>query len=447
MIDELKAKELSPLDGRYAGIKELLSPFFSEYAYVKYRVFVEIKWLIYLIENNFLKTNSKDRNKILNIYNTFDIKSYLEVKKEESITNHDVKAIEYYIDKKLKKVGLESVTSFVHFALTSEDINNTAYALMLKDFLSTLYLDKIEEFLNYLKELAEKYKNVAVLAHTHGQPATPTTVGKEFKVYWYRLNNELTKLKQVSIMAKFNGATGNYSAFHVAYKDKDVVGLSKRFIESLGLTFNPYTTQIENHDYIVTILDLIRHINNIFLDLNLDMWLYISKGYFKLEVINQEVGSSTMPHKVNPINFENSEANLEMANGLLVVLTNKLPRSRMQRDLSDSSCLRNLGVAFGYSLQGIKETLKGLKKVIVNEEKITSDLNDNYEVLAEAIQTMLRKYGITNAYQTLKDLTRGKKINKEILHKFIKTLPISEEDKKVLLKLKPNTYVGLADKL
>ena len=447
MIDELKAKELSPLDGRYAGIKELLSPFFSEYAYVKYRVFVEIKWLIYLIENNFLKTNSKDRNKILNIYNTFDIKSYLEVKKEESITNHDVKAIEYYIDKKLKKVGLESVTSFVHFALTSEDINNTAYALMLKDFLSTLYLDKIEEFLNYLKELAEKYKNVAVLAHTHGQPATPTTVGKEFKVYWYRLNNELTKLKQVSIMAKFNGATGNYSAFHVAYKDKDVVGLSKRFIESLGLTFNPYTTQIENHDYIVTILDLIRHINNIFLDLNLDMWLYISKGYFKLEVINQEVGSSTMPHKVNPINFENSEANLEMANGLLVVLTNKLPRSRMQRDLSDSSCLRNLGVAFGYSLQGIKETFKGLKKVIVNEEKITSDLNDNYEVLAEAIQTMLRKYGITNAYQTLKDLTRGKKINKEILHKFIKTLPISEEDKKVLLKLKPNTYVGLADKL
>ena len=447
MIDELKAKELSPLDGRYADIKELLSPFFSEYAYVKYRVFVEIKWLIYLIENNFLKTNSKDRDKILNIYNTFDIKSYLEVKKEESITNHDVKAIEYYIDKKLKKVGLESVTSFVHFALTSEDINNTAYALMIKDFLSTLYLVKIEEFLNYLKELAEKYKNVAVLAHTHGQPATPTTVGKEFKVYWYRLNNELTKLKQVSIMAKFNGATGNYSAFHVAYKDKDVVGLSKRFIESLGLTFNPYTTQIENHDYIVTILDLIRHINNIFLDLNLDMWLYISKGYFKLEVINQEVGSSTMPHKVNPINFENSEANLEMANGLLVVLTNKLPRSRMQRDLSDSSCLRNLGVAFGYSLQGIKETLKGLKKVIVNEEKITSDLNDNYEVLAEAIQTMLRKYGIANAYQTLKDLTRGKKINKEILHKFIKTLPISEEDKKVLLELKPNTYIGLADKL
>lgn len=447
MIDELKAKELSPLDGRYADIKELLSSFFSEYAYVKYRVFVEIKWLIYLIENNFLKTTSKDRDKILNIYNTFDIKSYLEVKKEESITNHDVKAIEYYIDKKLKKVGLESVTSFVHFALTSEDINNTAYALMLKDFLSTLYLDKIEEFLNYLKELAEKYKNVAFLAHTHGQPATPTTVGKEFKVYWYRLNNELTKLKQVSIMAKFNGATGNYSAFHVAYKDKDVVGLSKRFIESLGLTFNPYTTQIENHDYIVTILDLIRHINNIFLDLNLDMWLYISKGYFKLEVINQEVGSSTMPHKVNPINFENSEANLEMANGLLVVLTNKLPRSRMQRDLSDSSCLRNLGVAFGYSLQGIKETLKGLKKVIVNEEKITRDLNDNYEVLAEAIQTMLRKYGITNAYQALKDLTRGKKINKEILHKFIKTLPISEEDKKILLELKPNTYVGLADKL
>lgn len=446
MIEELKAFELCPLDGRYSDIKDLVSNYYSEYAYVKYRVFVEIKWLLHLIENKIITFNG-DKTLILDIYEKFDINSYLDVKKEEKITNHDVKAIEYFIDNKLNKLGYRELISFVHIGLTSEDINNTAYALMLKDFLNNVYLIKLKEFLDYLEVLSQEYKDISFLAHTHGQPATPTTIGKEFKVYLYRLKNEYLKLKESEVKAKFNGATGNYSALSVAYSNLDVVNLSKNFIKSLNLTFNPLTTQIENHDYLVSILDIIRHINNIILDLDIDMWLYISKSYFKLEVIKNEVGSSTMPHKVNPINFENSEANMEIGNGILTTLSNKLPRSRMQRDLSDSSCLRNLGMAFGYSLQGIKETLKGLKKVLVNELVIKRELENEWEVLAEPIQTVLRKYQIPDAYQRLKDLTRGKSITKEILHEFINTLNISDSDKEILLNLTPETYIGLASKL
>ena len=382
------ALELCPLDSRYRDINELLSPIFSEYAYVKYRVFVEIKWLIYLIDNNFIKG---DKDKVLTIYNNFDINSFQKFKEEEQITKHDVKAIEYFIDKKLKKMNLDNLVSFVHFGLTSEDINNTAYALMIKDFLNNIYYNKINELVDFLKNLSKEYKNTSILAHTHGQPATPTTIGKEFKVYVYRIEEELTKLKKIKIKAKFNGATGNYSAIHTIYPQLNVESFCKKFIESLNLSFNPITTQIENHDYIVSIVDIIRHINNIILDLDLDMWLYISYGYFKLKVVKQEVGSSTMPHKVNPINFENSESNMETSNSLLMMLSNKLPKSRMQRDLSDSSTLRNLGISFGYSLQGIKETLKGLNRVSVNLEVINNELLNNYEVLAEPIQTMLRK--------------------------------------------------------
>lgn len=448
MIDEMIAMELCPLDGRYKDIKELLAPYFSEYAYIKYRVLVEIEWLIYLIEKNVIETENENIYLIKKIYTNFNINSYYEVKEQEKITNHDVKAIEYFIGNKLKEVCLNSLISFVHIGLTSEDVNNTAYALMIKDFLIKLYYPKIEEFINYLEFLASTYKNIPFLAHTHGQPATPTTVGKEFKVYLYRLKEEVLKLKSAPIKAKFNGATGNYSALSITYPEIDIVSLCQDYIESkLNLTFNPLTTQIENHDYLVNILDFIRHINNIILDLNIDMWLYISKSYFKLQVIQNEVGSSTMPHKVNPINFENSEANLEIANGLLVTLSNKLPRSRMQRDLSDSSALRNLGICFGYSLQGMKETLKGLKKVIVNEEKLISELDSEWEVLAEPIQTVLRKYQIPDAYSRLKDLTRGKKVTKEILHEFIEKLEISEQDKKRLLNLTPSTYIGLANKL
>lgn len=447
-MEDLKSFELCPLDGRYDDIKELVSPFFSEYAYMKYRVYVEIKWLTYLIKKKVIETDEKVINNIVDIYNNFSIFDYNLIKEEEKKTNHDVKAIEYYIDKKLKTLNLEYLLSFVHIGLTSEDVNNSAYALMLKKFFNEVYFSKIKDFLDYLKTLSQKYKKTVFLAHTHGQPATPTTIGKEFKVYWYRLNKEITRLKKLEINAKFNGATGNYSALAIAYPDIDIIKFCQEFInEELDLTFNPLTTQIESHDYIVNILDAIRHINNILLDLNLDMWLYISKSYFKLEVISQEVGSSTMPHKVNPINFENSEANLEIANGLLITLSNKLPRSRMQRDLSDSSALRNLGIAFGYSLQGIKETLKGLKKVKVNTEIINKELDNEWEVLAEAIQTVLRKYQIPDAYDKLKELTRGKCVTKEILKEFITNLNIPSKDKENLLKLTPKTYIGLAFKL
>ena len=438
------AFELCPLDGRYKDIKEILSPYFSEYAYMKYRVFVEIKWLVYLIENSFVKG---DINKILSIYNDFNINYYLGIKEQENVTKHDVKAIEYFIDSKLKEYKLDNLISFVHFGITSEDINNTAYALMIKNFFNDIYYNRINEFLSYLKKISIEYKNIVILAHTHGQPATPTTIGKEFKVYLYRIKCELKKLKSIDIKAKFNGATGNYSAIKTVYPELDVEKFCKSFIESLGLYFNPLTTQIESHDYIVSILDIVRHINNIILDLDLDMWLYISNSYFKLKVIKNEVGSSTMPHKVNPINFENSESNLETSNSLLMMLSNKLPRSRMQRDLSDSSSLRNLGISFGYSLQGIKETLKGLNRVNVNKELIDKELDSNWEVLAEPIQTMLRKYNIVDAYQRLKDLTRGNKITKEILHEFINSLEISDKDKYLLLNLTPSTYIGISNKL
>ena len=437
--------ELCPLDGRYYEIKNELSSYFSEYAYMKYRVYVEIKWLLYLIDNNIV--NSKNNELIKKIYINFNEDSYLKIKDEEKITKHDVKAVEYFIDKELKEMKLDNLIPFVHFGLTSEDINNTAYALMIKDYLNNVYYNEIDNLLNYLKRLSNDYKKIPILAHTHGQPATPTTVGKEFKVYVYRIEEEIKKLKDVLIKAKFNGATGNYSAMSVAYPNVDLVSFSKKFIESLGLIFNPLTTQIENHDYVVTILDITRHINNIILDLDIDMWIYISHGYFKLKVVKDEVGSSTMPHKVNPIKFENSEANLELSNSLLVSLSNKLPRSRMQRDLSDSSSSRNLGISFGYSIQGIKENLRGLEKITVNEELINNELENNWEVLAEPIQTILRKNNIENAYQKLKELTRGKEVTKEIIREFINNLDIDKNDKEILLNLTPNSYIGLADKL
>lgn len=447
-MEELKAFELCPLDGRYSDIKDKLSLYFSEYAYMKYRTFVEIEWLIYLYSKKVANISNSEYETIKDIYSNFDIQTYQKIKEEEKITNHDVKAIEYFIDKKLKECNLNRFIPFVHFGLTSEDINNTAYALMIKDFLNNCYYKDLNNIIKEIKEKMLLYKKIPFLAHTHGQPATPTTVGKEFKVYYYRLNEEIKKLKSIKIKGKFNGATGNYSALHLAYPELDVVSFSKYFIEEiLKLNYNPYTTQIENHDYIVSILDEVRHINNIILDLDIDMWIYISKEYFSLKVIKEEVGSSTMPHKVNPINFENSEANLELANGLLVSLSNKLPRSRMQRDLSDSSALRNLGVAFGYSIQGIKENLKGMKKIIINKKYIYDELENQWEVLAEPIQTILRKYGIQDAYQQLKELTRGKRVDKSIIHDFIRTLDISEKDKNELLKLTPLTYIGLADKL
>ena len=310
-------------------------------------------------------------------------------------------------------------------------------------------MTEAECLLNHVKKLAKEYKDIPMLAHTHGQAATPTTVGKEFGVYYYRLKDAIENVKSVKVKAKFNGATGTYAAISIAFPDVDWQEMSRVFVEaSFGLSFNPATTQIENHDYICHLADAIRHFNNVMLDLDVDMWLYISMGYFKQVVVKNEVGSSTMPHKVNPIRFENSEANIDMANAVLMALSNKLPRSRMQRDLSDSSSMRNVGMGFGYSLQAIRQTLGGLKKVEVNEQKLSEELENRWEVLAEPIQTMLRKYGISYAYDNLKALTRGKNISKKIIHEFIESLDVlSEEDRNILLNLTPAKYIGLAPKI
>ena len=445
---QFESKTLCPLDGRYSFVDELLGDYFSEYALVKYRVYVEIKWLKFLIENinhDLLKTDRLDD--IEAISSSFNYDSFKAIKDIEKVTRHDVKAVEYFIDEKLKEIGLENLISFVHIGCTSEDINNTSYASMIKDGLNNVWLKKAQELVEIIDELAIKYKDIPMLAHTHGQPATPTTVGKEFKVYAYRLNESLENIKSIKIKAKFNGATGNYSAIMTAFPDIDWQDMSRKFIEEyLELNFNPITTQIESHDYTCHILDGIRHFNNVLCDLDVDMWLYISMEYFKQETVAGEVGSSTMPHKVNPIRFENSEANIDMSNNICMALSNKLPKSRMQRDLSDSSSQRNIGLAFGYSIQAINETKNGLAKCIINTQKLESDLNEKWEVLAEPIQTMLRKYGIPDAYDQLKALTRGKNISKEDIIKFAENLEcLSDQDRETLINMTPASYIGKAD--
>ena len=344
---------------------------------------------------------------------------------------------------------MDSLVSFVHIGCTSEDITNPSYANMISTAISEVWIPAAEQLIGKISEIAVEHANTAMLAHTHGQPATPTTIGKEMTVYSYRLKKSLENIKSIKACAKFNGATGNYAAISVAFPNENWPVLAKCFIEEyLGLEFNPVTTQIESHDYVCHILDGIRHFNNVLRDFDLDMWLYISMEYFKQIAVKTEVGSSTMPHKVNPIRFENSEANIKIGNGICSVLSDELPRSRMQRDLSDSSLQRNIGLAFGYSLQAIEQTIGGLKKVAVNTDKISSDLDSKWEVLAEPIQTVLRKYGIPDAYNQLKELTRGKNISKESIQEFIKSLDvISDEDKATLLALTPSSYIGLAVKI
>lgn len=448
---EFESLTICPLDGRYSYIKDALGQYFSEYALVKYRVYVEIKWLVYLIENiehPILSAVSKeDLAKIELISSNFDYQAFERIKTIENTTRHDVKAVEYYIDEKLCEISLDQLQSFVHIGCTSEDINNTSYACMIRDGLNNVWLKKAEELTNIINQWALNHQNDAMLAHTHGQPATPTTIGKEFKVYAYRFTSSLENIKSIKIKAKFNGATGNYSAILTAFKDLDWQEHSRKFVEEyLGLTFNPYTTQIESHDYTCHILDGVRHFNNVLVDFDVDMWLYISMEYFKQIPVKGEVGSSTMPHKVNPIRFENSEANVDMSNNICVALSNKLPRSRMQRDLSDSSSQRNLGLAFGYSLQAMSETINGLSKCVVNHDKLAFDLNEKWEVLAEPIQTMLRKYGIPDAYDKLKELTRGKNISKEDILAFAQSLDIlSDEDRQTLIEMTPSSYIGLAN--
>lgn len=448
---EFECLTLCPLDGRYSGIKDALGEYFSEYALVKYRVFVEIQWLKFLIENVesdiLAKFDVKDIDKLTAISSEFNYDSFARIKEIENTTRHDVKAVEYFIDEKLETLGFGYLQSFVHIGCTSEDINNTSYACMLKYGLKDVWLPKAKEFATLIDKWADEHSEDAMLAHTHGQPATPTTIGKEFKVYAYRFLSSIENIESIKIKAKFNGATGNYSAILTAFPDIDWQTMAKKFVEEyLGLTFNPLTTQIESHDYTCHILDGIRHFNNVLVDFDVDMWLYISMEYFKQIPVKGEVGSSTMPHKVNPIRFENSEANIDMSNNICVALSNKLPKSRMQRDLSDSSSQRNLGLAFGYSLQAINETINGLAKCVVNKEKLAYDLNEKWEVLAEPIQTMLRKYGVPDAYDTLKALTRGKSISKEDILKFAESLDIlSDQDRQTLIDMTPASYIGLAN--
>lgn len=450
---QYESMTICPLDGRYAGIKDALGDYFSEYGLVRYRVFVEIQWLKFLIENIesdiLAKFDKNNLPKITAISENFDFEAFKAIKEIEATTRHDVKAVEYYIGHTLKAMGYDDLISFVHIGCTSEDINNTSYGCMLRDGLKKVWLPKAQEIAAICEKLAKEHKDDAMLAHTHGQPATPTTIGKEFKVYAYRFYESLKNIEAINIKAKFNGATGNYSAILTAFPHVDWQVMAKKFVEEyLGLTFNPLTTQIESHDYTCHILDGIRHFNNILVDLDVDMWLYISMEYFKQIPVKGEVGSSTMPHKVNPIRFENSEANIDMSNNICMALSNKLPKSRMQRDLSDSSSQRNLGLAVGYSLQAISETINGLAKCVVNKDKLASDLNEKWEVLAEPIQTMLRKYGVPDAYDTLKTLTRGKNISKEDILKFAEGLEmLTDTDRTTLVNMTPSSYIGLANLL
>ena len=439
---------ISPIDGRYHEKTKELSDFFSEYALIKYRVLIEIKWLIYLLDNGIIDENisNEEKDKILNIINNFNLDDASKVKEIESTTKHDVKACEYFLQEKFTELNLSRLIPFIHITLTSEDVNNTSYSLMVKDGLK-LYLNNLSELVSKIDNLSSEYKSCPMMAHTHGQNASPTTVGKEFKIFSYRLNSIINLINTLKLRSKFSGAVGNYNCHVIAYPNIDWINVTKAFVDSLGLEYNPLTTQIESHDILCTLLSYIKIVNNIIKDLNSDMWLYISRGYFSELKKDNEVGSSVMPHKVNPINHENSMANIELSNGLIDALVNNLSISRMQRDLSDSSKLRNIGVIFSHSLISIKETLTGLNKIVVNKDLLINELNNHYEVLTEAIQTVLRKNKVNNAYELLKELSRGKELSKEDIENFVKKLDIHNEDKERLLNLSPSNYIGLSEQI
>ncbi len=443
---------ISPIDGRYSRQTESLKPVFSEFGLIKNRVKVEILWLIALSNDKEIKELpkfSKNSLKFLDqLFLDFSEKDAKAVKEIESKTNHDVKAVEYWLRNQLKKKKLNKANEFIHFSLTSEDVNNLAYALMLKEALSETIVPSIKKISSILKANSKKFASLPMLSRTHGQTASPTTLGKEFANINYRIERQITQLKNQEILGKINGAVGNYNAHISAYPKKNWPAFSKNFISSLKLTYNPLTTQIEPHDFIAEIFQNVSRINTILIDLNRDIWGYISLGYFKQKVIKGEIGSSTMPHKVNPIDFENSEGNLGLSNAILSHLAEKLPLSRWQRDLTDSTVLRNIGVGFSYGLIAYNSCIKGLNKLEVNKSIIHEELNQSWEVLAEPIQTVMRKNGIENSYEKLKDITRGKgKISADKIHHFIKNLKISREDKTYLLELTPQTYIGVAPQL
>ena len=444
---------LGPLDGRYEKKVAVLREFFSEYALIKFRVQVEVEWLIALsLEPGIaacLPFSADTISQLRARVTAFALTDAERVKTIEATTNHDVKAVEYWLRETFAdNVEIERVKTFIHFACTSEDINNLAHGLMLKAARDQVIIPALTHIHEKLTKLAHVNAALPMLARTHGQPATPTSVGKEMANVAYRLQRAGSAIANVVMLGKINGAVGNYNAHIAAYPELDWIRFAKNFVENLGLEFNPYTTQIEPHDYMAELFDAVARANTILIDFDRDIWSYISYGYFKQKVKAGEIGSSTMPHKVNPIDFENSEGNLGLANAVLRHLAEKLPISRMQRDLTDSTVLRNMGVAFGYALLAYESLTRGLDKLEVNPSRLAEDLNANWDVLAEPIQTIMRKYGIADAYEQLKDLTRGKGgLTVEAVHSFVKTLPISESDKHTLISMTPASYIGAAKDL
>lgn len=440
---------VSPIDGRYRSKTEPLADYFSEYALIRYRVRVEIEYFIALCELPVPQLSGVDHalfDRLRRIYLHFDETSAQRVKDIEKVTNHDVKAVEYFLKEEFDKIdGLEAYKEFIHFGLTSQDINNTSVPLSIKEALEQVYYPLVEELIAQLQEYAEAWKDVPMLAKTHGQPASPTRLGKEVMVYVYRLGEQLRLLKQTPLTAKFGGATGNLNAHHVAYPDYDWKAFANGFVANrLGLQREQWTTQISNYDCLGAVFDGMRRINTIIIDLDRDFWMYISMEYFKQKIKAGEVGSSAMPHKVNPIDYENSEGNLGVANAVLQFLAAKLPVSRLQRDLTDSTVLRNVGVPFGHAVIAIESTLKGLRKLILNEEKLHADLDDTWAVVAEAIQTILRREGYPHPYEALKALTRtNEKMTERTIHDFVQTLNVSDGVKAELMAVTPHNYTGI----
>ena len=440
---------ISPIDGRYRNKTDALAAYFSEYALMKYRVRVEIEYFITLCELPLPQLEGLDAarfDSLRDIYRNFSEADAGRIKEIESVTNHDVKAVEYFIKEQFDRLGgLEPYKEFIHFGLTSQDINNTSVPLSVKDALDEVYYPQIQKLIEQLEVYAEEWKDIPMLAKTHGQPASPTRLGKEIEVFAYRLKRQLAMLKACPVTAKFGGATGNYNAHHVAYPEIDWKAFGNRFVaEKLGLEREEYTTQISNYDNLGAIFDAMKRINTIMIDMNRDFWQYISMEYFKQKIKAGEVGSSAMPHKVNPIDFENAEGNLGMANAVLAHLSAKLPVSRLQRDLTDSTVLRNIGVPFGHTIIAIQSSLKGLGKLLLNEHKIYEDLDNCWSVVAEAIQTILRREGYPHPYEALKDLTRTNQvINEASIKNFIETLNVSERVKQELRAITPHNYTGM----
>ena len=440
---------VSPIDGRYRSKADCLAPYFSEFALIKHRVRVEIEYFIMLCQLPLPQLASFDQKlfpRLRQIYETLTENEAQRVKDIEKVTNHDVKAIEYFIKEEFDKIGgLEAYKEFIHFGLTSQDINNTSFPLMLKEALQDVVYPALQELIDQLNQYAEEWKDVPMLAHTHGQPASPTRLGKEIRVFAYRLEEQFESLKTLPMPAKFGGATGNLNAHHVAYPEYNWTDICNRFVsEGLGLKREQYTTQISNYDGMGAIFDALKRINTIIIDLDRDFWQYVSMEYFRQKVKKGEVGSSAMPHKVNPIDFENSEGNLGVANALLAHLAQKLPISRLQRDLTDSTVLRNVGVPMGHMVISIQSTLKGLRKLLLNEQAINRDLDGCWAVVAEAIQTILRREAYPNPYEALKALTRtGAGISESTIKDFIETLDVNESVKEELRRITPHTYTGM----